>query len=656
MSTHVSLGLLGAGRLYEALKQHLAEVYALSELDWQAMSAQVHLYRLVIVCHDLWSPALYAQTQELGRIEQVAWLPLYGEPEAIFLGPFITSGSSGCFACAEHRRLCAIADQEMFLALREGLEQGRHRSPRFGFTSWELQAVCLRVAYEVEAHLASTGTKQAVLRLQRSTLQWSRHRFLPDPACPMCGDRPADSAKSARIELQSRQKLRPETSRTRSLRKLERQMLETYVDREFGLIHHVGRHTQAVCSIVDVYAGMQRQHERRELPGIGRTLDYQQSHLAAIAEALERYGGQVPHSKRTVVHGSFRQLAEWALDPATLVLHSPEQYALPDYWFIPYRPDSEYSWVWGYSFSQQRSLLIPEFYAYYGSRTPLSFAYEISNGCALGSCLEEAILYALLEVLERDAFLLTWYARLGVPCLDRSTIPSQRVRWLVERLEYTSGYTLSIFTTTLLHGAPCCWVMAVDEAHRPGFPRMACAAGSHVLPEEAIMSALLELAPALQPQRLQEQFQQNQQHALAMLHDSRLVRHMEDHAMLYMLPEAFERLDFLMQASYQQSFQDAFAHLPAPSQDLTEDLVRLIDFYRAQGIDTIVVDQTTPEQRALGFHCVKVIMPGMLPMTFGHEYRRIHDCKRLAEWPMLMGYRARPLIDGEINPYPHPFP
>jgi ribosomal protein S12 methylthiotransferase accessory factor len=48
----------------------------------------------------------------------------------------------------------------------------------------------------------------------------------------------------------------------------------------------------------------------------------------------------------------------------------------------------------------------------------------------------------------------------------------------------------------------------------------------------------------------------------------------------------------------------------------------------------------------------KVIIPGTLPMTFGHHNRRPHDLPRLYEVPPGLGY---PRPDG-INPYPHPFP
>jgi ribosomal protein S12 methylthiotransferase accessory factor len=53
---------------------------------------------------------------------------------------------------------------------------------------------------------------------------------------------------------------------------------------------------------------------------------------------------------------------------------------------------------------------------------------------------------------------------------------------------------------------------------------------------------------------------------------------------------------------------------------------------------------------------VKVIVPGALPMTFGHHNRRIHGLPRLSEAPRHLGYRDQALLPHEVNPHPHPFP
>jgi len=61
------------------------------------------------------------------------------------------------------------------------------------------------------------------------------------------------------------------------------------------------------------------------------------------------------------------------------------------------------------------------------------------------------------------------------------------------------------------------------------------------------------------------------------------------------------------------------------------------------------VQQTTDEHRAGGFDCVKVVVPGTLPMTFGHSLRRTDGIPRILDVPVTLGYRDRPLQPFEIN-------
>jgi ribosomal protein S12 methylthiotransferase accessory factor len=44
-----------------------------------------------------------------------------------------------------------------------------------------------------------------------------------------------------------------------------------------------------------------------------------------------------------------------------------------------------------------------------------AFCGPSSNGVAAGTCLEEAILQALLELVERDAAAVWWYNRIPTP-------------------------------------------------------------------------------------------------------------------------------------------------------------------------------------------------------------------------------------------------
>jgi ribosomal protein S12 methylthiotransferase accessory factor len=382
---------------------------------------------------------------------------------------------------------------------------------------------------------------------------------------------------------------------------------------------------------------------------------------------IERYAGLRPRGKRTAIRASYQQLrddGQQVLDPGTLGLHTAEQYEQQHNGhtcrhLVPYHPDLVCRWVWGYSWREQSPLLVPEHCAYYGlpaSHENPAFVFDISNGCAIGNCLEEAIFHAMLEVIERDAFLLTWYARLQVPRLDRHSLVDPTARLLLERLEYQSGYTIHIFHLALDHAVPCLCLLGVDEQAREGRPKALVAAGSHPHPEQALIKALREFAMFVATPRIMDQ--QSQAQALAMLADADLVERMEHHPLLYYLPQAFERLHFLYHTPRCQTFQQVCpdrACIIPECLDLRADLEALADYYLRRESDIIVVDQTAPEHVSCGLSCVKVLMPGMLPMTFGQRNRRVTGFPRLHQLPWTLGYQDHPLRADEINPYPHPF-
>ena len=155
---------------------------------------------------------------------------------------------------------------------------------------------------------------------------------------------------------------------------------------------------------------------------------------------------------------------------------------------------------------------------------------------------------------------------------------------------------------------------------------------------------------------LEEKLEKNKADYEKMLDDDSLVRQMDDHGMLYGLPQAEKRFGFLQNEERPlQSFQDAFKE-PSAHIDLTEDLEEILDTFRNRGLDVIVVDQTAPELAKNGLHCVKVLIPGMLPMTFGHHLTRLTGLDRVLNVPAELGYADRPLTFDELNQKPHPFP
>lgn len=359
-----------------------------------------------------------------------------------------------------------------------------------------------------------------------------------------------------------------------------------------------------------------------------------------------------PRGKRVMVRDSFYNLAGQALDPVTVGLHSGEQYALPDFSFKPFDPERPIDWVWGYSFLQERPLLVPQSLAYYSAGCGEGFVYETSNGCALGGSLEEAIFYGIMEVVERDSFLLTWYARLPLPRLDPYSAGDKELQLMLERLRTVTGYELYFFNATMENGIPSVWTLAKDRK-QTGM-NLICAAGAHPDPIRAVKGSVHEVAGMLLT--LDQKLEKSRDEYMQMLLDPSLVLKMEDHSMVYALPEAEERLRFLLDDNRPLRTFDQEFSLKKGHADLTEDLKEILHVFRQLGLDVIVVDQTSPEILRNGLFCVKVLIPGMLPMTFGYRHTRLTGLERVLRVPMELGYVKKPLTTEQLNPHPHPFP
>ncbi|GAA3861895.1 TOMM precursor leader peptide-binding protein [Saccharothrix violaceirubra] len=530
------------------------------------------------------------------------------------------------------------------------------------------------------AALADHVARDSVLELDLADLSVRRRRFLPDPTCEACGDLPPDRPGPLAI-TGAHPKRGPDTHRSRSAVETLPRLLSVYVDDETGVVRAVN--PGAVGPFVVAGAPVPLRPTGAFEPGFGRSPGYRASEATAVLEALERYGGVTPGGRRTVVRGSFAELAGHALDPRTLGTHPPESHALPDFPYRPFAEDAVCDWVWGHSLVRDEPVLVPERYAYY-STTPgddRPFVWEMGNGCALGSGFAEAVLHGLFEVVERDAFLLTWYARLPVPRLDLPDGSPAALRSAA--ITAATGHDVLLFDTTPEYGIPAVWAMAV---HPDGEPAVVCAGGAGPTPAHAAVAALDELGPiavalsarfagrpgpptadpgptgpdtagpdtagpsaagpsAASPDGFADP---------ALATDPDLVRGMADHCALSGLRAVLPRFDFLLDDEREHRPLTSAGPFKAP--DLGTDLAEAVRRLAEAGLDVVVVDQTTPEHRAADLVCVKVVVPGAVPMTFGHRNRRVEGLPRLLEIPRALGYADHVLSVDELNPHPHPFP
>ncbi|WP_042377838.1 TOMM precursor leader peptide-binding protein [Streptacidiphilus melanogenes] len=380
-----------------------------------------------------------------------------------------------------------------------------------------------------------------------------------------------------------------------------------------------------------------------EMTWSGKTGSFRRSRDLGLLEGLERYASTLRQSLVSPLVASYDSLGDTALDPRDCGVYAPETYAAETR-LRPFDPARPIPWVTGWSLRDQRPVLVAQRSAYYfeGSDAD-AFVDDCSNGCATGSCLEEAVLFGLLELVERDAFLLSWYGDTPLTRIDLDECGRPSVRALLDRAELL-GYGLHVLDTRA--DLPIASVAAVAVRRDGGPGHLSFAAAAALDPAAAIDSALAETLTYLPGLAARVAARPDELEAMA--EDFTLVRRQDDHPALFGLPRMAAQAANYLTPSATVPFASLRADRPEGPHDLRDDVRRCVDALAAAGHDVIVVDQTSREQRRLGLRTVRVIAPGLLPMDFGWSRQRALHLPRLRT--------ARPgAPDRPLRLVPHPF-
>lgn len=564
--------------------------------------------------------------------------------DVLQLGPLLPPDGRACLLCADSRHRAVLDDTGLNPSeTGAGPEVADDLGRALPGAHWlpALPALLDELHQRTLACDEATGRPVLCLDLVTGTLTW--HRLTPVVGCRGC-DRGAEDPQPG--PFVPRTMSGPGSLRCQDVPDGER-LERLLVDHRFGPMRRAYRDAFAPGALVGVEVALPNVHRR--LWGYGRGDDHAGARTVGLLEAVERESGCRPQRRHRRVTASYRDLGDRALDPAVLGLPAAGYEDHPATILDPYRPDTVTTWVPAWSHAEQREVLIPEHVAHYGvpSRPDQAmFLYECSNGCAVGSNREEATLHAALEVLERDAFLLRWYAREAAPPIVPEAL-TDPTALLFRQRALAEGYSVHLFDATTDTGVPVVQALAI-AADRPDAASFS-AAGAHFDPQRAARAALLEVVVMILLQGRRPTVDREQR--LRMLEDPTLVRDMEDHVALYTLPEALHRFDYLLDSGLPATDlgdrQEAWERTRR-SDDLTGLLTRVLDSMTAAGMPPVVVDLTSRRDAALGLSTVKLIAPGAVPVTFGHVHHRTTGLPRLDRARARTGHRGAPL--------PHPFP
>ena len=367
----------------------------------------------------------------------------------------------------------------------------------------------------------------------------------------------------------------------------------------------------------------------------------------AIGEAVERYCAAL-YEVEELPMSSCKAASFPCVPPEEFALYSREQYTQPGFPFVPFTDTTPVRWAPTVDAATGNTYYVPAAmvfipYVYDQANGEQPIVQPISTGLACHSSPAEAALSAICEVIERDAFTITWQAMLSMPQLRPETLSAPN-RNLVERFERTgSSITLLNITTDL--GVPT--LLAVLRSRVPEAPARVFAAASDIDPERAVCKSLEELALT---RRLAQLLQAHGPPLVPTPHYGNIVMQ-DDHVCLYGDHANAPLSDFIFASTERIAF-DAIENIATG--DPKRDLQSLIEKVRTVCHKVLLADLTSPDVRNLGLTVVRAVIPGLHPLFIGHSLRAMGG-SRLWEVPQKLGYQGITQASGD-NPAPHPYP
>lgn len=597
----------------------------------------------VVLCDDYLDPCLGEMCEAL-HVAGIPWLLAKPAGAQMWIGPFFEPSKNGCWYCLssslqQHRlaETCAIAELG-----RPGPVQ-----PPIASVSPLASAAMDLVVLEATKWLAGQRYRgqRSVWVMDSVDLSSRHHELRGRPQCGHCGDPDLMRYQTRRpVVLGSRPKaaggwhraLSPEETMAR---------YQHLVSPVTGVIKEIHRDRRGPGLLHSFRSGQNAAQRIRSLETLratermgngGKGVTALEAEVGAMCEAVERYSGTF-QGDETRIRGSLRSLGDGAVDPGTCQLFHDRQYRDRTGWNTTHSPfqhvcdpfddEAELDWTPVWSMTNQTHRLLPTGMLYYGAPVEPGprFVQADSNGNAAGASMEDAVLQAMLELVERDAVALWWYNRTPMPGVDLGAFGDP---WVDELRAAYAGIGREVWVLDITSDLGIPTVAAVSRRTDADREDIMFGFGAHLDPRVALRQALTELnqlMPAMIGKGDSDQYESDDPDAVRWWREATVANQP------YLLPDSGVQ------------FQWPGEHGYAPSTDLYDDVQRVHAALAKQGMEVLVLDQTRPD---VGMPVVKVVVPGMR-----HFWARFGP-GRLYEVPVRLGRLTEPTPYEELNPYP----
>jgi ribosomal protein S12 methylthiotransferase accessory factor len=549
------------------------------------------------------------------------------------VGPVVIPGETACWECLRSRRLANQADFEetarLHSALRTCVRIDRRSLPPPGASSL-LAGLVMMECIRLLSGYAPSQLVGRQLEIDLLTYASRLHDLIMLPWCAVCGGAAARS-ESASPAIEDRDHGLASSRDAADLRA----RLAGWVDERLGVVRHLvlndptPEQPPSLETAAAVVAGpavpVGDHHHTEPVIGSGKGTTKVAAMIGAVGEAIERYSASI-YRERDLMRASASALGPLAFDPASLCLYRPEQYAEKGFPYDPFDPMRELSWADGRWLDTGEPVRIPALVTYfnYVPRQGERLCQATSNGLAAGATFEDAALRATLELIERDAFMMTWLQRRApTPYAPGEELGQDVMEVLSDLRDFGMDVGLYLLPGDVKVPA----FMGIAWGDGKSRPAATVALAASCDPIESARKAILELAHV-------------NPYITRLMHDSSQrkpcaaseVRTLNDHALFYVPPRRLKAFDFIRSARSR----------PLPVSRIkprrSSGIEACNEALAAAGHRVAVADVTAPDVRLGPFRVARAVGTYLQPIDFGHHQRRL----------------ANPRLGASINADPHP--
>jgi ribosomal protein S12 methylthiotransferase accessory factor len=615
--------------------------------DIQRLAGEV---QIIVGCFDKGFSAtnVWINEASLGRGIAAVYAELRG-PIAR-LGPLVFPGQTACYMCWRMRALACENDFEEAMAYEEFLDRQQrpelHQRSMLPFLPAYVGSVLGAQILTSMLEVSIPTLAGKIFEFNGLTLRGELHTVLQRPDCPACKKKAQPiptSAESPRLTIDSPGDIRAAAS--------------SLVSPLCGIVRDFRQMPKDVTEPAAPYVFRAQLANHRfvkekgdELIAAGKGMTLQEAMSSALGEAVERYSAAC-WDHRQVLFARRGELDGESVDPRALVLYRPEQYTeLP---YTPYSEKTRLGWLQARSLVTDHLVFVPALAVsmVHQVRSKEEYLFgPTSNGLAAGPTRADATLSAILEVMERDAFVITWSNRLACLSIDPGTHPDEDVRDLY-RSYLRRDVALHIARLPVDHPVHVMLAFAMDCESRE--PAVVVGLGADLSPSVAARKAVLEVGQVRPALRMRLRDPKTRARLADLVENPHRTSALNDHDLLYASPAMAAAFEFLNTGHATAFDWDTDAEGKDIPTSTSERLGRILNSFRSVGSDVLVYDLSPRDMMALGLHTVRAIIPGFQPIDFGWKERRLGG-SRLFELPFRLGLRSEPTTVETLNRLPHP--